>query len=30
MLRWNSCVRAIEREQLEPELETGDRELPLE
>jgi len=30
MLRWNSCVRAIERERLEPELETGDRELPLE
>jgi hypothetical protein len=30
MLRWNSCVRAIDREQLEPELETQDRELPLE
>ena len=30
MLRWNSCVRAIERERLEPEIETLDRELPLE
>jgi hypothetical protein len=28
VLRWNSCVRAIERERLEPE--TIDRELPLE
>ena len=28
VLRWNSCVRAIERERLEPEHET--RELPLE
>jgi hypothetical protein len=28
VLRWNSCVRAIERERLEPEPET--RELPLE
>ncbi len=28
MLRWNSCVRAIERERLEPE--TQDTELPLE
>ncbi len=30
MLRWNSCVRAIERERLEPEIESLDRELPLE
>jgi len=30
MLRYNSCVRAIERERLEPALETADRELPLE
>ncbi len=30
MLRWNSCLRTIEREKLEPELETSDRELPLE
>jgi hypothetical protein len=29
MLRWNSCVRAIEREKLEPEPER-DVELPLE
>ena len=28
VLRWNSCVRAIERERLEPEPES--RELPLE
>jgi hypothetical protein len=28
VLRWNSCVRAIERERLEPATETG--ELPLE
>ena len=28
VLRWNSCVRAIERERLEPE--TTERELPLE
>jgi len=28
VLRWNSCVRAIERERLEPAPET--RELPLE
>jgi hypothetical protein len=28
LLRWNSCVRAIERERLEPEGES--RELPLE
>ena len=28
VLRWNSCVRAIEREQLEPEM--AERELPLE
>jgi hypothetical protein len=28
VLRWNSCVRAIERERLEPESET--HELPLE
>jgi hypothetical protein len=28
VLRWNSCVRAIERERLEPE--TPERELPLE
>lgn len=28
LLRWNSCVRAIEREQLEPA--SGDREPPLE
>ncbi len=30
MLRWNSCVRAIERERLEPELESQDIVLPLE
>ena len=29
LLRWNSCVRAIERERLEPAAD-GDRELPLE
>ncbi len=29
-LRWNSCLRTIEREKLEPEIETTDRELPLE
>lgn len=28
VLRWNSCVRAIERERLEPEV--AERELPLE
>jgi hypothetical protein len=28
VLRWNSCVRAIERERLEPE--AAERELPLE
>jgi ATP/maltotriose-dependent transcriptional regulator MalT len=28
VLHWNSCVRAIERERLEPE--TAERELPLE
>ena len=28
VLRWNSCVRAIERERLEPE--SAERELPLE
>jgi hypothetical protein len=28
LLRWNSCVRAIERERLEPE--QAERELPLE
>ena len=28
VLRWNSCVRAIERERLEPE--SRERELPLE
>ncbi len=28
VLRWNSCVRAIEREKLEPESDHG--ELPLE
>jgi hypothetical protein len=28
LLRWNSCVRAIERERLEPE--PAERELPLE
>ncbi len=30
MLRWNSCLRTIEREKLEPDLETQDRVLPLE
>lgn len=30
MLRWNSCLRTIERDKLEPELETQDRDLPLE
>jgi hypothetical protein len=30
MLRWNSCLRTLEREKLEPEIETVDRELPLE
>ena len=30
ILRWNSCVRAIERERLEPDGETQDTELPLE
>jgi hypothetical protein len=30
MLRWNSCLRTLERERLEPELESLDRELPLE
>jgi hypothetical protein len=30
VLRWNSCVRAIERERLEPEAEDDARELPLE
>lgn len=30
MLRWNSCLRTIEREKLEPEIETQDRDLPLE
>jgi len=30
MLRWNSCLRTIEREKLEPEIESLDRELPLE
>lgn len=31
VLRWNSCVRAIERERLEPSTDLGDeRELPLE
>jgi hypothetical protein len=29
ILRWNSCVRAIERERLEPDISDG-RELPLE
>ena len=29
-LRWNSCLRTIEREKLEPDLETQDRVLPLE
>lgn len=29
MLRWNSCLRTIEKEKLEPQA-TGDRELPLE
>lgn len=29
-LRYNSCLRAIEREKLEPDGETADRELPLE
>jgi len=28
ILRWNSCVRTLEREKLEPE--TNDRDLPLE
>jgi hypothetical protein len=30
MLRWNSCLRTLERERLEPEIESLDRELPLE
>jgi hypothetical protein len=30
VLRWNSCVRAIERERLEPARDEDSRELPLE
>jgi hypothetical protein len=30
VLRWNSCVRAIERERLEPARDEDRRELPLE
>jgi len=30
VLRWNSCVRAIERERLEPETRDSSAELPLE
>jgi len=30
VLRWNSCVRAIERERLEPEARDSSAELPLE
>ena len=30
ILRWNSCVRAIERERLEPGTPDDERELPLE
>jgi len=30
VLRWNSCVRAIERERLEPETRDSSHELPLE